>query len=50
MKPVGRFDVWAKRGTGKQRGWSRIGQGITADEVEDLTEDEEQVHIEEAET
>lgn len=43
-----RFDVWAKIGTGKQAGWSRIGADLTPEEVEDLTAEPGQYHIEES--
>lgn len=43
-----KFDIWAPRGDGKQRGWSRIGWDLTPEEVEDLVKHEDQYHIEEA--
>lgn len=43
-----RFDVWAKVGTGKQAGWSRIGADLAPEEVEDLTAEPGQYHIEES--
>lgn len=43
-----RFDVWALVGTGKGAGWSRIGADLTPEEVEDLTAEPGQYHIEES--
>lgn len=43
-----RFDVWALVGTGKQAGWSRIGWDLSTEEVDKLTAEPGQYHIEES--